>query len=93
MFPWLGRWLKDRKLIVKNCEQNLKKIKELVDNLEETLNFEETRGLVDSFLIRKKNAEVYLSCAVYRNFEFEVFLKFTLFLGAYIIQSVLGKQA
>ncbi|KAK3552972.1 hypothetical protein QTP86_029621 [Hemibagrus guttatus] len=57
MFPWLGSWLKDWKLIMKKREQNLKQIKELVNNLEETLNVEETRGLVDSFLIRKKNAE------------------------------------
>ncbi|KAK2829236.1 hypothetical protein Q7C36_017226 [Tachysurus vachellii] len=57
MFPWLGCWLKDWKLIMKKRKQNLKQIKELVKNLEETLNLEETRGLVDSFLIRKKNAE------------------------------------
>ncbi|KAK3520314.1 hypothetical protein QTP70_021348 [Hemibagrus guttatus] len=57
MFPWLGSWLNDWKLTMKKREQNLKQIKELVNNLEETLNVEETRGLVDSFLIRKKNAE------------------------------------
>ncbi|KAG7335141.1 hypothetical protein KOW79_001737 [Hemibagrus wyckioides] len=57
MFPWLGYWLKDWRLIMKKREQNLRQIKELVNNLEETLNVEETRGLVDSFLIRKKNAE------------------------------------
>ncbi|XP_047656599.1 cytochrome P450 2K1-like, partial [Tachysurus fulvidraco] len=57
MFPWFGCWLKDWKLIMKNRKQNLKQIKELVTNLEETLNLEETRGLVDSFLIRKNNAE------------------------------------
>ncbi|KAK3520223.1 hypothetical protein QTP70_019366, partial [Hemibagrus guttatus] len=57
MFPWLGSWLNDWKVIMKKREQNLKQIKELVNNLEETLNVEETRGLVDSFLIRKKNAE------------------------------------
>ncbi|KAG7335140.1 hypothetical protein KOW79_001736 [Hemibagrus wyckioides] len=57
MFPWLGSWLKDWRLVMKKREQNLKQIKELVNNLEETLNFEETRGLVDSFLIRKKKAE------------------------------------
>ncbi|TUP34207.1 Cytochrome P450 2K1 [Bagarius yarrelli] len=57
MFPWTQCWLKNWKLMMKNREQNLRQIKELVDNLEETLNPEETRGLVDSFLIRKKNAE------------------------------------
>ncbi|GAA6066952.1 cytochrome P450 2K1-like [Tachysurus ichikawai] len=57
MFPWLGCWLKDWKLIMKKRKHNLKQIKELVKNLEETLNLEESRGLVDSFLIRKKNAE------------------------------------
>ncbi|KAK2829235.1 hypothetical protein Q7C36_017225 [Tachysurus vachellii] len=57
MFPWLGGWLKDWKLMMLNFDQNLKQIKDLVMNLEETLNLEETRGLVDSFLIRKKNSE------------------------------------
>lgn len=68
MFPWLGYWLKDWKLIRNNHEHNLKQITELLGNLEKTLNLEETRGLVDSFLIRKKKAEVYLSCDVYNNF-------------------------
>ncbi|KAF4092605.1 hypothetical protein AMELA_G00022850 [Ameiurus melas] len=57
MFPWLGCWLRNWKLMMKNMEQNKKHIKELLDKLEETLNLEETRGLIDSFLIRKKKAE------------------------------------
>ncbi|KAK3552877.1 hypothetical protein QTP86_024783 [Hemibagrus guttatus] len=57
MFPWLGYRLKDLKLLLINRHQILKQIKELVANLEETLNLEETRGLVDSFLIHKKKAE------------------------------------
>lgn len=61
MFPWLGCWLKNYKLTVKNNDQNKRQIKELVDNLEKTLNLEETSGLVDSFLICKRNAEVHLS--------------------------------
>ncbi|XP_058266470.1 cytochrome P450 2K1-like [Hemibagrus wyckioides] len=57
MFPWLGCWLKDLKLLMTNRVYNLKQIEDLVASLEETLNLEETRGLVDTFLIRKKNAE------------------------------------
>ncbi|KAI5619049.1 cytochrome P450 2K1-like, partial [Silurus asotus] len=58
MFPWLGCWLKAWKRITENRQKNLKLIKALLDNLERTQNVGETRGLVDSFLIRKKNAEV-----------------------------------
>lgn len=58
MFPQLGQFLSGYTLTMKNNEQNQKQIKKLVDNLEKTLNPEETRGLVDAFLICKKNAEV-----------------------------------
>ncbi|KAF5896962.1 cytochrome P450 2K1-like, partial [Clarias magur] len=57
MFPWIGCWLKNWRLIMENCKTNVQQIKKLLDNLEGTLNVEDTRGLVDSFLIRKKNAE------------------------------------
>ncbi|KAI5097553.1 cytochrome P450 2K1-like, partial [Silurus meridionalis] len=57
IFPWLGCWLTNWKVIKKNCEQNEKQIKKLVDSSEITLNHHETRSLVDSFLKRKKNAE------------------------------------
>ncbi|XP_053370564.1 cytochrome P450 2K1-like [Clarias gariepinus] len=57
MFPWIGRWLKNWRLIMENYKTNVKQIKKLLDNLEETLNVEDSRCFVDSFLMRQKNAE------------------------------------
>uniref|UniRef100_A0AAZ3SX61 Uncharacterized protein n=2 Tax=Oncorhynchus tshawytscha TaxID=74940 RepID=A0AAZ3SX61_ONCTS len=53
MFPWLGPWLKSRKLLLKNIENNKKEMEELVRGLKETLNPQMCRGFVDSFLVRK----------------------------------------
>ncbi|XP_036446009.1 cytochrome P450 2K1-like isoform X2 [Colossoma macropomum] len=57
MFPWLRFCLKNWKRIMSNCEQNIKEIKVLKDGLQETLNSQESRGLVDCFLVRKQYAE------------------------------------
>ncbi|XP_062874916.1 cytochrome P450 2K1-like [Trichomycterus rosablanca] len=57
LFPWLRCLLKNWRLIMKNRNENTKQIKELADNLHETLNLQEIRGLVDCFLMRKKIAE------------------------------------
>uniref|UniRef100_A0A674DJ80 unspecific monooxygenase n=1 Tax=Salmo trutta TaxID=8032 RepID=A0A674DJ80_SALTR len=57
MFPWLGPWLKSRKLLLKNIENNMKEMGELVRGLKETLNPQMCRGFVDSFLVRKQTLE------------------------------------
>ncbi|XP_014049738.1 cytochrome P450 2K1 isoform X1 [Salmo salar] len=57
MFPWLGPWLKSRKLLLKNIENNMKEMGELVRGLKETLNPQMCRGFVDSFLVRKQTME------------------------------------
>ncbi|CDQ94385.1 unnamed protein product [Oncorhynchus mykiss] len=57
MFPWLGPWLKSKKLLLKNIENNKKEMEELVRGLKETLNPQMCRGFVDSFLVRKQTLE------------------------------------
>uniref|UniRef100_A0A4W5MTV3 Uncharacterized protein n=1 Tax=Hucho hucho TaxID=62062 RepID=A0A4W5MTV3_9TELE len=56
MFPWLGPWLKSRKILLKNIKNNKKEMGELVRGLKETLNPQMCRGFVDSFLVRKGRA-------------------------------------
>ncbi|ROK28241.1 Cytochrome P450 2K1 [Anabarilius grahami] len=57
MFPFLGPWLKNWRQLMKNLELDIKDISELVSSLRQTLNPQDLRGLVDSFLIRKQTAE------------------------------------
>ncbi|XP_035258826.1 cytochrome P450 2K1-like [Anguilla anguilla] len=58
MFPWLrwccGWWLVNRTQIVKNTEKNLEEISGLVQGLRDTLNSQDLRGFVDSFLVRQQ---------------------------------------
>ncbi|XP_048847069.1 cytochrome P450 2K1-like isoform X1 [Brienomyrus brachyistius] len=54
MFPRLGPWLKDWITLKKDIESNKEQVKGLVKNLQETLNAEDRRCLVDSFLIRQQ---------------------------------------
>lgn len=58
MFPWLARWIKNRELMVKHAEMTIKDLKDLVDQLKNTVNPQNCRGLVDCFLIRKQKDEV-----------------------------------
>eukprot|EP00063_Salmo_salar_P065290 XP_014040125.1 PREDICTED: cytochrome P450 2K1-like [Salmo salar] len=58
MFPWLGPWLKSRKLLLKNIEKSKKEMEELVRGLKETLNPQMCRGFVDSFLVQQQTLEV-----------------------------------
>ncbi|XP_067427295.1 cytochrome P450 2K1-like isoform X2 [Thunnus thynnus] len=55
MFPRLFSWIKNRQLILKNVEMNVRDVKDLIKHLKETLNPHMCRGLVDCFLIRKQN--------------------------------------
>ncbi|XP_036446001.1 cytochrome P450 2K1-like [Colossoma macropomum] len=57
MFPWLHSWVKNRKLIMINRENSIKGINRLVDRLQETLNPQDCRGLIDCFLVCKQKAE------------------------------------
>lgn len=58
ILPWIGPFLKSRRTLHLNGEENKKQIRELVSGLQETLNPEERRGFVDSFLLRKQSDEV-----------------------------------
>ncbi|XP_030646575.1 cytochrome P450 2K1-like [Chanos chanos] len=57
LFPSLGPWLKNWKLLMNNVESNVKEMKELVKGLQATLNPQDCRGFVDVFLTRKQSAE------------------------------------
>ncbi|XP_076858094.1 cytochrome P450 2K4-like isoform X2 [Brachyhypopomus gauderio] len=57
MFPWLRVWLKNWKIIMRNREKTLKDIMQIVHSLQETLNPQDCRGLIDCFLVRKLNAK------------------------------------
>ncbi|KAL1278819.1 hypothetical protein QQF64_025492 [Cirrhinus molitorella] len=57
IFPWLGPFLKNKRIIVKNMVQNRQQMMKLISALQETLNPHDRRGFVDSFLIRKQNDE------------------------------------
>ncbi|KAG7242878.1 hypothetical protein INR49_018133, partial [Caranx melampygus] len=57
MFPRLVSWIKNRKLILKNVEMTVRDVKQLIEQLKETLNLHTCRGLVDCFLIRKQKEE------------------------------------
>ena len=58
MFPWIGKWVANRKeihtMVAANKEQN----RRLFTRLKETFNPQMCRGFVDSFLLRKQNLEV-----------------------------------
>ncbi|XP_061085028.1 cytochrome P450 2K1-like [Conger conger] len=58
MFPWLrwfcGRWLVNRTQVFKDNDENIEEIERLVQGLKETLNPQDLRGFVDSFLVRQQ---------------------------------------
>ncbi|XP_065109226.1 cytochrome P450 2K1-like [Paramisgurnus dabryanus] len=56
-FPWLGPFLNTKKAMVKNAQKNIESITQLISELLETLNPQDSRGFVDSFLIRKLSDE------------------------------------
>ncbi|KAI4876925.1 hypothetical protein NFI96_030244 [Prochilodus magdalenae] len=57
VFPWIGPFLKSRRKMLSNGEKNRKQYRELVNALQETLNPDDRRGFVDSFLLRKQSDE------------------------------------
>lgn len=54
----MGPFLKSKRILLANGEKNKNQVRELVSNLQETLNPQECRGFVDCFLLRKQNDEV-----------------------------------
>ncbi|XP_076838189.1 cytochrome P450 2K1-like [Brachyhypopomus gauderio] len=57
IFPWIGPFLRTRRIILSNMKKNRERVHELVSQLQETLNPAERRGFIDSFLLRKQNDE------------------------------------
>ncbi|XP_073681349.1 cytochrome P450 2K1-like [Garra rufa] len=57
IFPWLGPFLQNKRIVVRNILKNRKQITKLISGLLETLNPYDRRGFVDSFLIRKQSEE------------------------------------
>ncbi|XP_040920998.1 cytochrome P450 2K1-like isoform X2 [Toxotes jaculatrix] len=64
LFPWIGKWFRERKeiqtLLFANRKQNLR----LFSRLKETLNPQMCRGFVDAFLVRKQNLETSSSVSI-----------------------------
>ncbi|KAK2916846.1 hypothetical protein Q8A67_001220 [Cirrhinus molitorella] len=57
VFPWLGPLLKNKRIVVRNILKNRQQMTKLINGLLETLNPDDRRGFVDSFLIRKQSEE------------------------------------
>ncbi|XP_039980853.1 cytochrome P450 2K1-like isoform X2 [Xiphias gladius] len=65
LFPWIGKWISDRKEFHKLADANKKQNLELFSRLKETLNPQMCRGLVDSFLVHKQHLESYSSVSLF----------------------------
>ncbi|XP_067237361.1 cytochrome P450 2K1-like [Chanodichthys erythropterus] len=57
IFPWLGPLLNSRRIILRNVLKSRAEMTRLINGLLETLNPQDRRGFVDSFLIRKQSDE------------------------------------
>ncbi|XP_041661305.1 cytochrome P450 2K1-like [Cheilinus undulatus] len=57
IFPWLFRWISDRKEFHSLGDATRKQNIKLFSHLKETLSPERCRGLVDAFLVRQQNLE------------------------------------
>ncbi|XP_076838198.1 cytochrome P450 2K1-like [Brachyhypopomus gauderio] len=57
IMPWIGPFLKSKKIIDRNIEDQKKDINTLVGSLKKTLHSDNIRGFVDSFLLRKQSDE------------------------------------
>ncbi|XP_054616756.1 cytochrome P450 2K1-like [Dunckerocampus dactyliophorus] len=56
-FPWLFSWVQHRRMILKNCDESIQDIKDLLAQLKEKLNPRVCTGLVDCFFMRKQKEE------------------------------------
>ncbi|XP_035473806.2 cytochrome P450 2K4 [Scophthalmus maximus] len=57
MFPWLGKFISEKKELIKLVDANKKQHLKLIRSLEETLNPQMCRGFIDAFLVRKNHLE------------------------------------
>ncbi|XP_073713849.1 cytochrome P450 2K1-like [Misgurnus anguillicaudatus] len=57
MLPWLGPWIKNWRTLMKNLELDIKEISDLVESSRQTLNPQNLRGFVDSFLLHRQTLE------------------------------------
>ncbi|KAM3598030.1 uncharacterized protein V6R79_012537 [Siganus canaliculatus] len=58
-FPRLFKWVGARKELLKSAFANRRHIKQLIQDLQDTLNPQMCRGFVDSFLARMQHLKVY----------------------------------
>ncbi|XP_030592160.1 cytochrome P450 2K1-like [Archocentrus centrarchus] len=54
MFPRLFRWIKNRRVVLKNVEMTVRDVKHLIKHLKDTLDPDMCQGFVDCFLIWKQ---------------------------------------
>ncbi|XP_040920999.1 cytochrome P450 2K1-like [Toxotes jaculatrix] len=57
LFPWIGKWIANRKEFHKLADANKKRNLQLFSRLKETLNPQMCRGFVDAFLVRQQHLE------------------------------------
>uniref|UniRef100_A0A3B4ZVT7 Cytochrome P450 2K1-like n=2 Tax=Stegastes partitus TaxID=144197 RepID=A0A3B4ZVT7_9TELE len=57
VFPWLGPFLKNWRILMKNVENNKSNIRRIIADLKGTLNPDMCRCFVDAFLIRQQHPE------------------------------------
>uniref|UniRef100_A0A673CAA5 Cytochrome P450 2K1-like n=1 Tax=Sphaeramia orbicularis TaxID=375764 RepID=A0A673CAA5_9TELE len=57
LFPWMGRWIADRRESEEYTKLNNKQNMKLFSQLKETLNPQMCRGFVDAFMVRKQTLE------------------------------------
>ncbi|XP_066533317.1 cytochrome P450 2K1-like [Hoplias malabaricus] len=57
LFPWLCSWTNTWKLMMMYREQYFKELKTLLKKLQETMNPQDCRGLVDYFFVRQQKEE------------------------------------
>ncbi|XP_063757958.1 cytochrome P450 2K1-like [Eleginops maclovinus] len=57
LFPWIGKWIADRKELHTIIADSKKQNQKLFGRLKETFNPQMCRGIVGAFLLRKQNLE------------------------------------
>lgn len=57
-FPWLGPLIRHKRFLLRSFEANKQQNLRLFARLQETLNPQMCRGLVDSFVVRKQHLQV-----------------------------------
>ncbi|KAF4116383.1 cytochrome P450 2K6-like [Onychostoma macrolepis] len=57
MFPWIRPFVANQKRIMNNVKETFRQSEEIINGLKKTLNPQDPRGIVDSFLIRQQKDE------------------------------------